>query len=328
MKEIEGRCGHDIPLATLFDADTPRLLAQALRADDDVTRKPWYLVNANGAQTSSSPILFCWHGDFALRGFWAKKLGHYLGADQPICALPPRGLDEASGLETIEEMARAQMETVLTLQPRGPYFLLGYCNGGIVAFEVARQLRSRGHKVAMVTLIASDLHGQNNSARRRMSRALVRRRVDRSYHGRRRGQWRMAKRRWKRFQRQSRSDKLRTVWRVVSRQLRRWWAEPASSTASAEGQFEEDREVQARLHACIWLLKLYRPGYFDGQVTLIWPEETQTWRRDPSQCWRPHARAVDVRTMAGSHDTCLTTHIDELAQHIRASLAAVRRSDN
>jgi thioesterase domain-containing protein len=60
------------------------------------------------------------------------------------------GLDE---FEHIEDMARFYLEEVRAMQPHGPYFLGGYCFGGNVAYEMARQLRSQGERVTQLLLI-------------------------------------------------------------------------------------------------------------------------------------------------------------------------------
>jgi thioesterase domain-containing protein len=50
-------------------------------------------------------------------------------------------------------MARFYLQEVRALQPQGPYFLGGYCFGGNVAYEMARQLRAQGERVAQLFLI-------------------------------------------------------------------------------------------------------------------------------------------------------------------------------
>ena len=49
-------------------------------------------------------------------------------------------------------MARFYLEEVRALQPHGPYYLGGYCFGGNVAYEMARQLRAQGERVAQILL--------------------------------------------------------------------------------------------------------------------------------------------------------------------------------
>jgi thioesterase domain-containing protein len=52
-------------------------------------------------------------------------------------------------------MAEHYIKVIRKKQPEGPYYLAGFCFGGNVAFEMARQLVEQGHKVAMLALIES-----------------------------------------------------------------------------------------------------------------------------------------------------------------------------
>jgi thioesterase domain-containing protein len=58
---------------------------------------------------------------------------------------------------TVEEMASYYISEIRRIQPRGPYFLGGYCLGGILAFEMAQQLLRRGEQVAIVAQLSTPL---------------------------------------------------------------------------------------------------------------------------------------------------------------------------
>jgi thioesterase domain-containing protein len=57
------------------------------------------------------------------------------------------------------------VETIVKLQPSGPYVLLGYSAGGNVAFEVAKALEGRGHEVSSLVLMDSFFVGEENPNR-------------------------------------------------------------------------------------------------------------------------------------------------------------------
>jgi thioesterase domain-containing protein len=68
--------------------------------------------------------------------------------------LQAHGLDGRSAPHgSIEDMASAYLKEMLVTQPEGPYLLGGHSSGSWVAFEMARQLRERGHEVAMVAVV-------------------------------------------------------------------------------------------------------------------------------------------------------------------------------
>jgi thioesterase domain-containing protein len=93
--------------------------------------------------TSPGPdrrALFCVHpvGGNVLCYF---DLARALGPDQPFYGLQ---LPSSPALHSIEEMAAHYLEAVRAVQPQGPYLLAGWSVGGIVAFEMARQLTMMG----------------------------------------------------------------------------------------------------------------------------------------------------------------------------------------
>jgi len=80
-------------------------------------------------------------------------LARCLGPDQPVYGLEPVGLrGEAAPHARVEVMAAHYLSEILALQPEGPYHLCGKCFGGIVAFEMAQQLRAQGQEVALLAL--------------------------------------------------------------------------------------------------------------------------------------------------------------------------------
>ena len=81
-------------------------------------------------------------------------LSRELGAEQPFYGLQSLGLDGTEApRDSIEEMARRYISEIRSVQPHGPYALIGACFGGTVAFEMARQLLEAGEEVAFLGLL-------------------------------------------------------------------------------------------------------------------------------------------------------------------------------
>jgi thioesterase domain-containing protein len=81
------------------------------------------------------------------------RLARLLGASQPVYGLQPPGFDGVEAPCTdIVELGRRQLGLIRSVRPRGPYLLAGACTGGVVAWEIARQLRAAGESVALVVL--------------------------------------------------------------------------------------------------------------------------------------------------------------------------------
>ena len=77
-----------------------------------------------------------------------------LGHDQPCFGFQSLGLKKKEKAHTrVEEMAAYYVQQMISFQPEGPYYLAGWCYGGIVAAEMAIQLRQLQRRVAMLVLI-------------------------------------------------------------------------------------------------------------------------------------------------------------------------------
>jgi len=147
--EIERETGLTAPLAALFADDTIAGLARALRERPSGLDAPVVAINDGG---SLPPLVFL-HGDLTGGGFYSRSLAHALGPDQPVLVVQPHGLSGTAIPDTIEAMAADRLCAVRAIRPRGPYLVGGYCNGALVAFEMARQLIAAGDEVPAVIVI-------------------------------------------------------------------------------------------------------------------------------------------------------------------------------
>src|SRR5436853_621261 len=98
---------------------------------------------------------FCVH-DGTGSVYGVLDLVKHLRHDRPFYGIQAPGLNIDYALfNSIEEMATAYIAELLAIQPVGPYFLGGHSFGGLVAFEMARQLQARGHAIALLALLDS-----------------------------------------------------------------------------------------------------------------------------------------------------------------------------
>jgi amino acid adenylation domain-containing protein len=101
------------------------------------------------------PPFFCVH-PVGGSPFCYLDLSRRLGPDQPFYGLRARDLTRGGEPHAdVETMAADYVEAVRAVQPSGPYRLGGWSLGGIVAFEMARQLRARGEGVAALVMFDS-----------------------------------------------------------------------------------------------------------------------------------------------------------------------------
>jgi thioesterase domain-containing protein/acyl carrier protein len=151
VAQLEKQFGKKLPVAAIFQHRTIDQLAKLLRDTGQRYTPVSSIVEIQG-HGSRPPVYFV-HG---VGGgmFWGySNLARHLGNDQPIYAFKSRGLDGLAEWPTIEDMATNYIADLRAHQPQGPYLLGGYCYGGVVAYEMARQLEERGEKVSLLALI-------------------------------------------------------------------------------------------------------------------------------------------------------------------------------
>ncbi len=175
MATIEDRFGCRLPLATVFEGRTVEQLAavvrdQGARRGQDDTRLgdpigeeivvtiqapatvPVSPPEGTVVGSGQKPSLFCVHPVSGSVLCYAP-LARALGSDQAFHGLQARATPVAPDDESLESMATDYVEAMRALQPRGPYHLAGWSMGGMVAYEMARQLHEVGERAAFVGLI-------------------------------------------------------------------------------------------------------------------------------------------------------------------------------
>jgi amino acid adenylation domain-containing protein len=152
LSRIREEFDVDLPLATLLQAPTIAQLGALLHKEDFVPS--WSLLVPVRTGGSKAPLfLMHAHGGNVLD---YNPLVKHLESDQPVYAFQARGLDGNLIKDaTLEEMAAAYVAELRSFQPEGPYFLGGFCLGGLLALEAAEQLTAAGQKVPLVILIQS-----------------------------------------------------------------------------------------------------------------------------------------------------------------------------
>jgi pristinamycin I synthase-3/4 len=102
-----------------------------------------------------APPLFCIHPASGMA--WSfSGLPRLLGPDQPVYGLQSPVLTGAAPAADVEALAADDLERIRSVQPRGPYRLLGYSFGGMVAHAVASLLQENGEEVRFLALVDSN----------------------------------------------------------------------------------------------------------------------------------------------------------------------------
>lgn len=151
MNEIQQQTGKKLPLSALFAHSTIEQLAKLIDVDKAIYSEFLVPIKPNGTK----PPLFMVHGA-GLNILNFKNVINNFDEDQPVYGLQgigPNGYD--NWFESIEEMAACYIESIIKIDSKGPYSLAGFSFGGVVAFEMARQLKEQGKKVSIIALLDS-----------------------------------------------------------------------------------------------------------------------------------------------------------------------------
>ncbi|HEY0167610.1 MAG TPA: alpha/beta fold hydrolase, partial [Jatrophihabitans sp.] len=142
----------DVPLElrTLFDAPTPASLAERLgeSATGDSIEVVLPIRTAG-----DKPALFCVHPGTGIAWSYLGLLSH-LDDDQPVYGIQARGLSDLTAMPAdVEAMAADYVDCIRAVQPEGPYHLLGWSFGAVVAHAMATQLLAEGQRVGLVAML-------------------------------------------------------------------------------------------------------------------------------------------------------------------------------
>ena len=306
---IEETFGQKLPLATLFQAPTIRQLAALLA--EERWQPSWSSLVPLQPQGNRPPF-FCIHavGGNVLEYY---ELAQQMRPDQPFYGLQSVGLDgKQKPLRTIAEMAACYLHEMRQLQPRGPYYLGGRSFGGVVAYEIAQQLRAQGEPVALLALLDTDPIGWLKRFSRRAAWQYQARflslRIQRHWQNLR-GLRFQNKLQYLREKAGYKKRKLATLrWQLAR-------LTGAETTVNSLHDVEEFNYQAARQ---------YVPNVYSERVTFIYAQEEISTPENIFG-WETLARGgVEVVAVPGNHQTMIKApHVQRLAEELKAHLTQI-----
>lgn len=288
--ELHRRTGQDFAISTLFDCPTPRLIAGFLgkgAAPLSDQNAPIFVVHGRGGYTVPRPEF---------------HQGLTRGARLVMFELPGiRG--GAPYLRTIPQIAAAYVDQISRDWPEGPIRLAAFCAGGMIALEMAAQLKARGRPVAGLVLLdpsVPDRVRQRHRLLQRVEAAPADTAAARTYalrfgdanglmHG---VEWRL---------------------RMLSCILRENWLDGLRR----KGSFWKHRNAGLKVMPRAALIVAYRFGWpepYDGPVGVIASEDRAAEFNDPASIW---GRLIPQR-----HIAVLAKHHDDIGQANAADVSA------
>lgn len=291
---------RDIPATLFWDYTTIAAVSEHLANENEFasktersSRSPLVPIQADG----SEPLLFMVHdGDGHILNF--RNLVPYLGKHQPFYGLEARGFDDkGEPLTSFEAIAALYVREIRTVQSEGPYYLSGFCLGGGIALDMARQLVEQGQEVALLVFIDTPRLDNLSS----MERAT------------RRVQW------------------LAHLTRRTAGFLRKVWSSPFGDQirpireALVKNRFlpaHHLREVNIRA------FRKYVPTAYEGRINTIISGQPVIFSRDDRLAWDDIAtQGLEVYRMPGRQaDMLREPNVAILAQHVKTCLDKARQT--
>jgi aspartate racemase len=312
VNRIEQTFGKKISLSTLFAHATIEQLAQVLQQQAEASSRA-AIVTIQPGQASRKPFFYL-HGDYMGGAFYCFTLARSLGKEQPFYVLQPYRFIGLRVPPTFEEIAASHLHALRSVQPEGPYLLGGFCNGGLMAYEMACQLCAAGQTVDLLVLVDS-ASPPHQRLRRWLSHFCN------IFHigEERQLNWFL---------------RLRHVYKYLRFTDYRNCLQDSEGIARIETQMVEPHQQhhQTFLHKIRailptvdtlrqdwpgtyrWVASGYTPGVYPGKITFVWSGEElfrKTWEHK-----MPGVREEEVYVIPGTHLINTTEQLDALSERL------------
>jgi thioesterase domain-containing protein/acyl carrier protein len=318
---------RDLEASLLWQYPTVEAAAQFLAAEenprDSSTGEAGHRVLRIQPYGSQPPFFFI-HGN-TLGYDFCFGLAAGLGDDQPFYAVPPVDARLHPPGQGIEKSAAALVQSVREVRPSGPYVIGGFCAGGAIAYEVARQFETEGEKVDLLVMI--DVPFPRGHAF--WMRSLIQRLGKAT--GMERESQLLAFERAQKALRKSRhwlAARHRDKPAILAREIARGAKRLARARADA-GRNGKSGHTPAPVRPLDWSVEFtwdlagYRVRPYLGRVALFVSDELAAMPDHPSRGWQETLPQLELHRIAGSHMACITTHrqvfADDLASCLRNS---------
>jgi thioesterase domain-containing protein len=304
VAEVARRSDRTLPLAALFREPTIERLAKLLR-DPKQQQITATLIPLQTIGTESP--LFCVHPAGGTVFCYQELARHFSGV-RPVYGLQALGVDGLHAPhETLGEMAAHYARSIREVQPKGPYHLAGWSLGGVIAFEVARQICEQGDQVATLALFDAGLLTSAQEVSEADFLPLIMALFPDDEH-----------------------LSLEEVRQLEPKAQMKFFVERAAQA----GIVPIDQEMLGMqifqvFQANVKVVHEYLPQVYPGKITLFRPEEqakTGELFEDQALGWGPYAAGgVDVVMVPGDHAHMLhPPAVKQLASSLEACLLAAQ----
>lgn len=285
FEEVARVFNRRLPAATICYAPTISSLASMLEEPILPRFSPFVALKSG----SKNPPILIAPGVGGRASF--TELAEHMSTSHPIYGMQAKGVDGMEEpFERIEDIARYYLDALPEVQPEGPYILIGYSFGGLVALEMAQRLFVSQKQIALLVLADSYPHARFLPLKERLlleTRRMPGRLTD--------------------------FIKTRAGGVVGSSKPQRHIDE------DERGTFRSDRLGFAATTAYVKksdfrALERYRPRFYPGKVHFVRPETGSYLPSNPVAIWKNLAAELVVETVPGDHLSMVATHFESLAE--------------
>jgi thioesterase domain-containing protein len=285
--EITQVLGRELPSATIFRAPTIASLSTLLAKSTLPRFSPFVPLKAG---VRNPPILIT-HGVGGRASF--SKLANHIHTAHPVYGIQAKGVDGMEDpYERIEDMASFYLEELDRLQGQGPYILIGYSFGGLVALEMAQRLSSDEKKVALLVLVDTYPDPQCFPLSQRL--------------------WLVAKRARGHLAEMKKMP-IRTAFAYLARGLKHRLRSAADHGATKPSRLSLAQTTARVKESDFRAMARYRPRFYKGKIRFVRPEYNSYLPNNPTALWKPLASELEVETVPGDHLGMVGEHFESLA---------------
>jgi acetoacetyl-CoA synthetase len=288
FREIQREFGRELPSATIFHAPTIERLAALLEQPALPQFSPVVPIKAG----SSDPPIFIAHGLAGSVRFF--ELARYIQTGHSVYGIEAKGVDGLQEpFDRIEDMAALYIPSLRQVQSRGPYVLIGYSFGGLVALEMAQRIRESGEQVQLLVLVDTYPHPRYLSAIQRLYLTVQR-----------------GKRQITEIKQKSLGDATSYIAQGIQKRMGLAGKHEGVPVDAAPLSLAR---TTARVKECTYkALASYRPRFYPGKIMFVKSEGDTYFPSDPVPVWERLAEGIEVERVSGGHLDLIATEYESL----------------
>ena len=244
---------------------------------------------------SQKPPIFITHGLCGTAQF--SGLAKQIRTGHPIYGIQGKGIDGMEEpFERVEDMAEFYLEALENLCPLGPYILIGYSFGGLVALEMAQRLKTED-KVALLVLVDAYPHPSYYAWSERMRLSVTR-----------------VKGHLNEMRQLPFASGFSYFLNGLRRRLHIAGASGKSKASAEMLSLTLEQSALGRVKQKAYLAyESYRPSFYPGKVHFITAQTKSFFPEDPAAVWRSLTADLQVDVIPGNHLNIVTAEFEGLA---------------